>query len=143
MNFRRGSKGESVGFQIAPMIDIVFLLLCFFVTSQLFSQWESEIDISLPTAVSSRNTQRMPGEIILNVFGDGRVVVNGRSLADDELASVLKRLAGLFPGQPVLIRADRKTDYEHIVRVLDVCRRADIWNISFATALSEDQPAGT
>jgi len=137
MNFRGKYRGENVGFQIAPMIDIVFLLLCFFVASQLFSQWESEIDISLPTAVSARTSQRMPGEIILNVFEDGRVVVNGRTLEDAELASVLKRLSGLYPGQPVLIRADRTTDYEHVIRVLDVCRRADIWNISFATALSE------
>ena len=50
MNFRSTLKQESVGFQIAPMIDIVFLLLCFFVTSQIFAQWETEIDITLPTA---------------------------------------------------------------------------------------------
>ena len=39
----------------------------------------------------------------------------------------------LFPGQPVLLRADKTTAYEHVVRVLDTCRQADIWNISFAT----------
>lgn len=141
MNFRGKHRTDSVGFQIAPMIDIVFLLLSFFVASQLFAQWETEIDISLPTAVTARSSQRMPGEIILNVFADGRVVVNGRQLDDEQLGSVLTRLSGLFPGQPVLIRADRKTEYEHVIRVLDLCRRADVWNISFATAMAEEESA--
>ena len=140
MNFRGRYKPEQIGFQVVPMIDILFLLLCFFVTSQIYSQWESEIDITLPTAHTAGFEQRLPGEIILNVFPDGGVVVNGRRLSDDELGSVLKRLAGLFPGQPVLIRADKKTPYEHVMRVLDICRRTDIWNISFATALAEDNP---
>ncbi len=127
-----------MSFQLAPMIDVVFLLLCFFVTSQLFAQWEAEIDITLPTARTGQTPQRLPGEIILNILRDGSVVVNGRTLQDEELGDMLKRLAELFPGQPVVIRADRQTAYEHVVNVLDRCREADIWNISFATLLPEE-----
>ena len=126
-----------MSFQLAPMIDVVFLLLCFFVTSQLFAQWEAEIDITLPTARTGQSPQRLPGEVILNVLRDGSVVVNGRALQNEELGDMLKRLAELFPGQPVVIRADRQTAYEHVVNVLDRCREADIWNISFATLLPE------
>lgn len=138
MNFRRTSKLEPVGFQLTPMMDVVFLLLCFFVTSQVFSQWETEIDIALPTAQTSQAPQRLPGEIIVNVDRDGATIVNGRILDAAELNGMLKRLAGLFPGQPVLIRADKATAYEHVIRVLDQCRLADIWNISFATAVPGD-----
>lgn len=137
MNFRGQLKQESVGFQIAPMIDIVFLLLCFFVTSQIFAQWETEIDITLPTAQTGQMPQRLPGEIIVNIQSDGMTVVNGRVLGEEEMASMLDRLADLFPGQPVLLRADKKTEYEHVIRVLDQCRQADIWNISFATGVPE------
>lgn len=137
MNFRPATKNENVGFQITPMIDVVFLLLCFFVTSQIFAQWETEIDITLPTAKTGQTPQRLPGEIIVNVMQDGTTVVNGRVLDEAELGSMLKRLAGLFPGQPVLLRADKGTVYENVIRVLDLCRRADIWNISFATGVPE------
>jgi len=140
MNFRGKYKPEQVGFQVAPMIDVVFLLLCFFVTSQVFTQWEAEIDIKLPTASTAEIEQRLPGEIILNFFKDGTVIVNGRRLNESELAALLKRLVDLFPGQPVLIRADKQTAYEHVIKVLDLCRQADIWNISFAAGLAEKAP---
>jgi len=137
MNFRPQGKNESMGFQITPMIDVVFLLLFFFVTSQIYSQWETEIDITLPTAQTGQTPQRLPGEIIVNVLQDGTTIVNGRTLGETELGSMLQRLAGIFPGQPVLLRADKQTPYENVIRVLDQCRQADIWNISFATGVPE------
>lgn len=141
MNFRGKYKPDSVGFQIAPMIDIVFLLLCFFVTSQVFTQWEAEIDITLPTAKTAQVDQRLPGEIILNIFKNGDVVVNGRKLGEIELTAVLQRLAKLFANQPVLIRADQQVAYVHVIRVLDLCKQCDIWNISFATGIEETKAA--
>lgn len=137
MNFRMKIKPEPVGFQMTPMIDVVFLLLCFFVASQVFSQWEAEIDITLPTARTSEVPQRLPGEIIVNIVQSGETMVNGRVLDEAALAGMLKRLSELFPGQPVLLRADKATAYEHVIRVLDLCRQADIWNISFATGVPD------
>ena len=134
MNFlKKTATPASPGVPLTPMIDVVFLLLCFFVTSQIFAQWETEIDVALPTAQTGEVPQRLPGEVIINVLADGSTVVNGQNLADAELRSMMDRLVQLFPGQPVLLRADKLTDYEHVVRVLDTCRQADIWNISFAT----------
>lgn len=137
MNFRQAARAESPGFQMTPMIDVVFLLLCFFVTSQLFAQWEAEIDIALPTAQTGEIPQRLPGELIINITEGGRTVVNSRDLARDELGDMLVQLAQLFPGQPVILRADRATPYERVIEILDLCRKADIWNISFATTLPE------
>ena len=134
MNFQKKSLiPASPGVPLTPMIDVVFLLLCFFVTSQIFAQWETEIDIALPTAATGGMPQRLPGEVIVNVLADGAAVVNGQRLDDGELRTMMDRLVQLFPGQPVLLRADKTTPYEHVVRVLDTCRQADIWNISFAT----------
>jgi biopolymer transport protein ExbD len=138
MNFRAKHKSEQPGFQIAPMIDVVFLLLCFFVTSQIFSQWETEIDVDLPTARTGQIPERLPGEIIVNILKDGTVVVNRQTLDEADLASLLNRIVGLFPGQAVLIRADGQTAYENVVKVLDQCRKSDIWSISFATTVSEE-----
>ena len=138
MNFKNRSGSPEPGFQIAPMIDVVFLLLCFFIASQIFSQWETEIDVKLPTARTGKIPQRLPGEIIINVLQDGAIVVNQKNLDRSGLQSLLDRIVKLFPGQPVLIRADKETAYEHVIGVLDMCRQADIWNISFATSASED-----
>ena len=134
MNFQKKTQATpNPGVPLTPMIDVVFLLLCFFVTSQIFAQWETEIDIALPTAATGDMPQRLPGEVIINVLADGTAVVNGQTLDDGQLRSMMDRLVQLFPGQPVLLRADKTTAYEHVVRVLDTCRQADIWNISFAT----------
>lgn len=137
MNFRKQLRAETVGFQLAPMIDIVFLMLFFFVSSQLYAQWETEIGITLPTAQTGETPQRLPGEVIINILPDGATVVNARVLDEVELRSMMDRLVKHFPGQPILIRADKSTPYEHIIRILDQCRQADIWNISFATGVPE------
>ncbi len=139
MNFRGRSKPVSVGFQLAPMIDIMFLLLCFFIAAQIYAQWETEIDIMLPTAVTGDLPNRLPSEIIVNIRSDGTTVVNQRVLDQEGLGGLLERIVSLYPGQPVLIRADMKTPYEYVIRALDLCRKVDIWNISFATATAEEE----
>lgn len=142
MNFRKRSAVQLPQFQITPMIDVVFLLLCFFITVSVFSQWEYEVDIVLPTAKSAKIPERLPGEVIVNVDRAGMVTVNQNVLSLDSLRDRLMRLAQLFPGQPIVVRADRATSYEHVMAVVDACRLADIWNISFATGEEKAARAG-
>ena len=139
MNFRR-RQPDLPAFQFTAMIDVVFLLLCFFITTSVFSQWEMEVDVVLPTAQSAKMPDRLPGEVIINLARDGRITINQQELSKADLADRLARLARFFPGQSVVIRADRQTAYEQLVAVIDTCRLADIWNISFAT--SADEAAG-
>jgi len=133
MNFshRRGSKAASVS--LTSMLDVIFLLLCFFVTASVFSQWESEISIQLPTAKTADEPDRLPGEIIANIAKDGSVRVNGAAMALDDLGAKLAKIAKFYPGQSVILRADRETKYEDLVKVIDVCRGAGVWNFSLAT----------
>ena len=133
MNFTRNRKGRAPAVQMASLMDVIFLLLCFFVTSSVFSQWETEISIALPTAKSATVPGRMPGEIILNMATDGSVSVNGQKLTLAEVTERLTRIAKLYPGQPVVIRADKATPYESLVGLIDACRTADVWNFSLAT----------
>ena len=133
MNFRKNGKSRAPGVQMASLMDVVFLLLCFFVTTSVFSQWETEISIALPTAKSATVPGRMPGEIILNLAADGMVTVNGQNLTLSEVTDRLARIAKLYPGQPVVIRADKATPYDSLVSLIDACRTADVWNFSLAT----------
>lgn len=136
---RRRAKAPALA--LTSMLDVIFLLLCFFVTASVFSQWESEISISLPAASTSETPSRLPGEVILNVARDGSVTVNARKLTLNDLGERLRKVADFYPGQPVVIRADRETSYDSLVKVIDTCRNAGVWNFSLAT-VEEKESAG-
>ena len=133
MKFKTQAKSKAPALALTSMLDVIFLLLCFFVTVSVFSQWESEITIKLPNAATAEAPERLPGEIVINLSQAGLVTVNGKALGLDELKGRLARLAKFYPGQPVIIRADRNTKYESLVKVIDTCRAADVWNFSLAT----------
>ncbi|MBR4615498.1 MAG: biopolymer transporter ExbD, partial [Kiritimatiellae bacterium] len=77
MKFKTETKSHAPTLALTSMLDVIFLLLCFFVTVSVFSQWESEISIKLPAAKTSEQPERLPGEIIVNLAKDGTVKVNG------------------------------------------------------------------
>ena len=131
-------KPELPGFQITPMLDVVFLLLCFFVTTSVYSQWENEVEIQLPSADSSVEPNRLPGEIVINVAKDGAIRVNGRELTPDELGAKCRALAAAFPGNPVVVRADKGAAWESVLGVIDVCAKNDIYNVNFASAIPDE-----
>ena len=139
MKFSRNARSKPAALALTSMLDVIFLLLCFFVTASVFSQWESEISIQLPSARTADEPNRLPGEIIANVAKDGSVRVNGATLSLDELSSRLSRIAKFYPGQAVIIRADRDTRYESLVKVVDACRGAGVWNFSLATSNEETE----
>lgn len=124
---------------LAPLIDIVFLTLVFFLTISTYSTIESEVDIALPTADSAMQNDRSQGEIYINIRKDGAIVLNGREMNLEELQDVLKRVAELFPGGAVIVRGDREAYLGKAIAVLDCCRKADIWNVSFAALREEPQ----
>jgi biopolymer transport protein ExbD len=137
MNFRHRAKPEPAGFQIAPMVDVVFLLLIFFLVTWNFARYETELDIVVPTAKEGKDTRRAMGEVILNVRSDGTILMNRREFSEEELVAALTRLSRLYPDQAVVLRGDVNADYGLIVRVLDLCRAANIWNVAFATSRPE------
>ena len=133
MKFKRNSRSRAPQLALTSMLDVIFLLLCFFVTVSVFSQWESEISIKLPSASTAEEPDRLPGEIIVNLDRDGKVSVNSKALELGDLEARLAKVAKFYPDQAVIIRADKEVRYEHLVAVIDTCRAANVWNFSFAT----------
>lgn len=119
--------------QLAPMIDILLLLLSFFIISWQFSRSETELNVSVPTAQEGAEPERQRGEIIINVLPDGDLRVEGITVDLPQLRDKLAAIARQFKNQPVRIRGDGKVAYQRIVEVIDTCQKAGIWNISFAT----------
>lgn len=124
--------------QIAPLVDIAFITLIFFMTLSVFYQMENELSINVPKATESKEMGRTPGEIVININREGKVVVNQKAFAPEELKAMLKRLSTLYPNQAVIIRADSLTHHADVIHVLDACASASIWNIAFATLKQEN-----
>jgi biopolymer transport protein ExbD len=133
MKFKTRNRSKAPVLAMTSMLDVIFLLLCFFVTVSVFSQWESEISIKLPNAKTAEAPERLPGEIIINLEMDGTVSVNSVAMSLEDLGLRLAKVSKFYPGQPVIIRADKEVRYENLVKLIDTCRASDIWNFSLAT----------
>lgn len=137
MRFGRRPVDEPEMFQLAPLIDIVFITLVFFMTTYAFSTLESEIDIKLPTADAAQPVDRTRGEIYINIRQDGRIVLNNKEMTVPELQEVLFRVAQYYPGGAIIIRGDRGADLGQAVAVLNCCKKADIQDVKFAVLEEE------
>lgn len=126
-------QAEPAGIQLAPMIDIVFLLLIFFIVTWQFTRSETELSVSVPTAEEGADPQRQRGEIIINILSNNTIRVEGVTVTLEQLQSKLAVIAEQHENQPVRIRGDGQVAYQGIVEVIDTCQKAGIWNISFAT----------
>lgn len=134
MNFKQTEYTRPLpAMQLVPLIDILFVTLSFFMAVFLTFNFESELNISVPTAAASKESPVSPNEIVVNVMRDGAVIVNQRPISLEGLAALLRRTAQIYPSQEVIIRADEKAFHEYVVNVLEACAKAGIWNISFAT----------
>ena len=130
---------DAAAFPFAPMIDVVFLLLIFFIATMQFSQSERELNVSVPVAEEGADARQTVGEIIINVRENGEVVVDSTVMSQEQLYAKLNRIAAVHDNQAIRIRGDAKVDYEKIVQVVDVCQKAGIPNISFATQVQRNQ----
>jgi len=139
MKFGRRFEEEAESIQMAPLIDIVFLTLVFFITIVTYATLESEIDIELPTASSAVQSSRTMSEIYINLRDDGRIILNNREMTIEQLQDVLNRVAELAPGGAVIIRGDRDAALGQAISILNCCRNADISNVSFAALTEEPQ----
>ncbi len=141
MRFGHAPQEESEPVPLAPLIDIVFLTLVFFMVTSVYSTLEAELGITLPTAASAEYDDRTQGEIYINVRDDGAIVVNGRRVDLPELQDILDRVAAYFPGGSVIIRGDHQAQLGVAVGVLDACKKADIQNVSFAAMTGDEAEA--
>jgi len=129
----RNHKMAPAELQLAPMLDVVFQLLIFFLVSFEFQRTELDMKVSVPSAQEGADPKRALGEIIVNVRADGEVVVEGQSMTQAQLKAKLSAIAKQHQNQPIRLRGDAKCEYQTIVEVIDTCQKAGIWNISFAT----------
>ena len=138
MKFQSQFGSERTGIQLAPMIDVVFLLLIFFIVLWNYARFETEIDISVPAASAGENPERTIGEIVVNVKKEGGIIIEGVERTEVETLEMFKSIVAAYPDQALILRGDKDASFDHIVKVLNLCKEANIWNISFATSQPEN-----
>lgn len=134
---RASHTSESVSIDLTPIIDMVFLLLIFFLVATTFQQTEREMQIALPYASSAGPISAALREIIVNVDLEGRIVVNGALLTAEELQALITRAIADNPEQKVTVRGDRGTAYGNVVQVLDICKNSGIQEPFLDTVMEE------
>ena len=120
------------------MIDIVFLLIIFFMVGTQFTEMERQYDIKLPTVTDAKPLTNLPDDIIVNVQQDGEISINGEKKDLMELESLLKTATQNFPGQSVVIRGDSTGPYQNVMNILEICHRVKIRSVSLANRLRDD-----
>jgi biopolymer transport protein ExbD len=134
MNLRSRAQPHHPGIQLAPLVDVLLLLLIFFLLTWNAARNENELDVKVPKASAAKEKPAPPGDVVVNVKADGNLVVNRRTMTAPELKELLKGLVELFPEQAVVIRGDEAGAYKNIIGALNICTEAGITNVAFATA---------
>jgi biopolymer transport protein ExbD len=140
MNFRKQHSIEPTPMQLAPLVDVLFLLVIFFAVTSHYAKNEQVMDISVPAADEGQDKDsRTVGEIIINIKSEGEIIVNGQEHTEEELLLKLKNIASIYKDQAVILRGDEVADYKYVINVLNTCQKAGIWNIAFATRKPETE----
>src|SRR5688500_6894568 len=114
-----------------PLIDVVFLLLIFFLMASRFEQEERELKVALPEVVEAQPLA-LTQELIINIMPDGKYVVAQQEQSEQQLAALLVQARRNNPHQSVLIRGDARAAWKYGVRVMGLCNRAKIDNYRVA-----------
>jgi len=119
---------EGQGMNLTPLIDVVFLLLIFFLVATRFEQEEKELAIRIPDVYKARPLSAGPQEVVVNIKADGEYIVMGKTLSEPQLRSLLGSLAKKNPADmsTVQVRTDMDTRVRFAMAVVGICEEQNI-----------------
>lgn len=142
MNFSSGSSDDHIEINVTSLIDVVLLLLIFFMVSTTFLN-PNHINLTLPKASSSNSEQEKPQTIEVTVDKEGRYAINGQLLVNSQpetLKRAMREAAKDLKEPPVVVHADAQATHQNVIRVLDVASQLGLVHVSFATETPPDRP---
>ena len=138
MNLRRQIR-PSPDINLTPLIDVVFLLLIFFMVSTTF-QKETRIKIELPEATTEASAEEVPKVLDVSVDKAGTFYVNEKEVVNTELATLKRAIEKAARGEkdlPVVISADARTPHQAVIKVLDAASSLGFVRMTFAAGRSQ------
>lgn len=134
MNLRPGHKEESVEVNLTALIDVVFLLLIFFMVTTTFDH-HARLKVSLPEA-STKTTQQEEEPLVLSIDAKGNYFINDRQVLNnslDTLKQALRKSMGENKDVALVLRADAMTTHQAVVRAMDAASQLGLTRLSIAT----------
>lgn len=139
MNLRPGHRSsESVEVNLTPLIDVVFLLLIFFMVSTTFDR-HAKLKVQLPEA-DAKMQQQAKDPVVLSIDAKGKYYINDRQVVNtqlDTLKAALQKTVENNPDITLLLRADGRTPHQAVVRAMDAASQLGITKLSIATVESK------
>lgn len=123
---------EMPALNMTPMIDVVLVLIIFFMVGTKFSEMEQQIALEVPKVQDKGALSDAPAERVVNVFRDGQVTLDSQTISLDELTSTLSRLRGQYPQLGVVVRGDGETNYQKVAEVFNACRQAGVTQLGMS-----------
>ena len=130
MQFRVKER-RNLDLNITPLVDVVFLLLIFFMVTTTFAQ-VSGIKLDLPEAQTGK-VDPQPKQVVITIDWEGQFFVNQELVASDQLRKRMLNAIQGNPNQELLIQADRQVAHEKVVLALDVARQLGLYKLAIAT----------
>lgn len=132
-------KGRALdALNLTPLIDVVFLLLIFFLVATRFSQEDEQLPIKLPSARSAVPMTIRPEELVVSIGEDGVYIVRGERVALEQLEGILTQAIADNPlSQTVILRGDKRVAFQSVVSVIDLCNRLKVPSYRITTASDE------
>lgn len=134
MNLRPGHKEEGVDVNLTPLIDVVFLLLIFFMVSTTFDR-HARLKVSLPEA-SAKATQQQKDPLVLSIDAKGNYFINDRQVVNQTLETLkqaIQKTIGDDKDVAMMLRADANTPHQAVVRAMDAASQLGLSKLSIAT----------
>lgn len=134
MNFRSGRTDERVDVNLTPLIDVVFLLLIFFMVTTTFDR-HAKLKVELPEA-SAKTTQQREDPVVLSIDAKGNYFINDRQLVNTKLETLkiaLRKTVADKKDVALVLRADAKTPHQSVVRAMDAASQLGLKQLSIAT----------
>jgi biopolymer transport protein ExbD len=126
-------KSEDVTINLTPMIDVVFLLVIFFMVGSKFSEAESRIKVNVPTIGQMGSIARVPDERVVAIGIDGTITLDDEAISLADLTEILRREHANYPGMKVAVRGEATGSVQQMVEVLHAVRVAGVDQIGIAT----------
>jgi biopolymer transport protein ExbD len=130
---RRHYSDEEAEINITPMLDIVFIMLIFFIVTTSFVK-EQGLEVSRPSNAPPKEVKQDKGPIVVKIDSSGLISVQGRVLEPRAVEANLERQKAEKPDSPLIIAAHPAADTEALVTILDAARAVDIESVSVATS---------
>ena len=121
------------------MIDVVFLLIIFFMVATKFSELERNIELTLPEVAAPVALTAPPRDRVVNVFADGRLALDDERLSLADLTVRLTEARREYPNIGVVIRGDANCPFQHVASALGACQQADIPQLAVSVRLAGQQ----